>query len=673
MGWTIQIQIVRDRPLSGDERQRLAAHVRGSKLQRQGYGFAVAPADQPGGVVAVGGGKLARSPDPDQDPGAARLYRALTELRALIDGATLEVADDLHLVGWDGAAYQLVDNPDQELTPAPGDRSSWLAVPPVRARKPAAPRPPPRGALPAPVEEALAVLAAGGEPQLPGYDDQQARALVPALFAALTRAGKARDHRRTGDLHRILARLPGDPVVDHALEPRLATGAGGRAVAEAMARVADPGRYRDRLLAIWFGRQPGQGADDFWSRMWPTLEAAAARDAELVRRLGESLIDADLDAWRELGRRNYLTIRVLGAAPGGTPWLVHKRRRERSEKIKHGTGPLLDAIAAGRQPAVVPTLLLELARPGTDRDGLLRGLAGIDDPRVLPILERALATDQYTRVIAGALIGVAGAPVDAILERLDRHVDPLVRIRAAQGLVARRGEAELPRLLAAVAAAAAAGAWQREHGVGTWSSEQLGEPERALRECPHQAIRTATWPEQLAALEVPAAAGPVEPMAAWSRTRSLNPDVRRDAIESAHAAALAARDRSRVLALVLAERWHDAVLRRADVPLYTMQTSCSRVHVAGRWSSWIKLARLPFDPMYKYTSVTWDHLTRHIGEVAAQVVPPELADLTSEAGFAAALAAVPDQRLRFTAGEVADWDRQEQALAAPVGAARAAG
>ncbi|NJO12603.1 MAG: hypothetical protein HC872_03115 [Gammaproteobacteria bacterium] len=162
-------------------------------------------------------------------------------------------------------------------------------------------------------------------------------------------------------------------------------------------------------------------------------------------------------------------------------------------------------------------------------------------------------------------------------------------------------------------------------------------------------------------MTVPAAAGPVEPMNAWARMRSLNPDVRRDAIELAHELALNSRDPSVILALVAAERFHAAVLERADVSQYTVRGGCSRVHVTNYWSSWSKLARLPFDPMYKYTHVTWNHLAAHAAEVAPQQVPPELADLTTVEAIKAVVAALPDQRLRFAPDELACWDAEEQA------------
>ncbi len=163
MGWTIQIQLVRDRPLSRAERKALLGHVRAFKLSRgsEGYAFAVAPSDAAGGVVARCVGKLARSADPDEDRDAARLYEALTMLRALIPDAAIELADDLHLVGWDGERYTLVENPDQELTPAPRDRSTWLEVPPPRA--PRAPRRPVRTAEDGKVAPSGQTLGSSGD------------------------------------------------------------------------------------------------------------------------------------------------------------------------------------------------------------------------------------------------------------------------------------------------------------------------------------------------------------------------------------------------------------------------------------------------------------------------------------------------------------------------------
>ena len=261
-----------------------------------------------------------------------------------------------------------------------------------------------------------------------------------------------------------------------------------------------------------------------------------------------------------------------------------------------------------------------------------------------------------------ALFNVDGDRAEALLDKLGGSADPLVRIRAAQGLVASRGHEAIPRLLAAAADAAASGAWRREHSVGGWANEQLRKPQDALTTPPFETRRTGRWPKELETMTVPAAAGAVEPMNTWARMRSPNPDVRRDAIEAAHELALTARDPSVILALVAAERFHAAVLARADVSQYTVRGSCSRVNVTNYWSSWIKLARIPFDPMYKYTYVTWNHLAAHAAEVAPQQVPPELADLLTIEAVEVAAAAIPDQRLRFTSAELAAWDAEEQAV-----------
>src|SRR6185295_1109118 len=98
MGWTVHIQIVRDRPLTPWERKTLTQHVREFKLSRssEGYAFEVAPSEAPGGVIASCLGKLARSADPEEDDDAARLYQALATLRTLFPDATIEVGDDYH-------------------------------------------------------------------------------------------------------------------------------------------------------------------------------------------------------------------------------------------------------------------------------------------------------------------------------------------------------------------------------------------------------------------------------------------------------------------------------------------------------------------------------------------------------------------------------------------------
>ena len=225
MGWTVHIQVVRDRPLSPAERKTLAAHVRAFKLSRrsEGYAFSVAPPEAAGGVVATCDGKLARSADPAEDADAARLYEALSGLRTLLPerdrGGRRRPPP--------GRLGRRALHAGPESRPGADPRAArpvglvaGAAAPRATAAPPAATPAPTRGGLPAPFEAALAELAERRTPVVPAVTDDEARALVPLLFAAMTRADKARDGRRSADLGTLLDHLPADVVADLGVEPR---------------------------------------------------------------------------------------------------------------------------------------------------------------------------------------------------------------------------------------------------------------------------------------------------------------------------------------------------------------------------------------------------------------------------------------------------------------------
>lgn len=668
MGWTIRFQVVRDRPLAAVELTALRSHVRRFRTteRSKGYGFAVAPKGAAAGVIAMGGGKLARSADPGEDEDAARLYAALTELRTLIVDSKIEISDDFHLVGWNGDRVDLVRDPDQELTPAPGDLTDWIQIPAPRAPRKAAKAaatPLDDLQLPPDLVAAFTEILTGSTPTLPDYTDDDARAAAAAVLSAITRAHKPKERDRAlCDALEALARvLPPRAVVLAGLtSPRPIGDAEASTIGEALARLPDLVDVRDRIVELWLGPPPARDPHGLWDRLSHYVLRPAMRDSVVVARLGDDLDQANFDD-RALQRRHFQTRTCLARVRDGVIRLIRRRRNDR-ERPRTYMGPLLvESIAEQGFSEAVPTLLLELSRSDSDRDAILVSLARFDDPRVLPILERALATDQYTRQIATALLQVASVRATELLEQLLTHDDPLVQIRAAQGLVARRGAQAVPLLVAAIAHARAAGIWRYEYPPGGWNSEQLRCPEDGLK-APW--ILRNTWPA-LGTVNLDVSDPEVEPSSATARMRSANPDVRRDAIELAHEAALAARDATSILRLVYAERLHRALCDRAGVPYTTPSGSCSRVNITTYWSEtgWRKMAKIPFDPMYKYDSVTWTWLDQHAAEAAPQVIPAELSDVPSLDAAIAAAAATPDRRLRFTAEELAMWDEDERRIA----------
>lgn len=663
MGWTVTIQLVRDRALDRAELTRLRAHVRSSGLARDGYGFAVAPAGG-AGVIAIAGGKLARSPDPEHDEAAARLFAALTELHGLFDGARLELADDWHLIGWDGEAVTLVQDPDQELTDPPADRTGWLAVPAPRKApaKPRAKKAVASGLSPA-LDEALAAVRAGGQPgDLSGVGPDEATALLRAIAKAAR--GKTTDHDLRAALRGVAKHVAARTIVDAALATiTLMDTDAATAVADAMERMPDRAVVREAAIAAWRSPPPAD-AERRWDAIGWALLLPLAHDPWVIAQLGDEHDAADRDE-RSTWRRNYNVERVLAVSPDGVKRLVRRRRRDRATLQRPLTPGLLSYLAGERFEVAVPTLLLELAS-FTDRDEVTLALARYGEARFLPVLQRMLATDQYTRIVAEALQSIPGDEAAAMQAGLAEHDDPLVRIRAAQGLVMRRGAEAAPALIDAVRSARAMGIWRYRHPPGTWSNEQLRAPADGL--APPFRHR-GTWPE-LGGVDL--GAEPEGPVAAATVERMLsrNPDIRRDAIELTHEAAIAARDGRGALTLARAERLHRALCDVARVPMTTGAGSCSRVNVTGYWSSpvWRKVAKIPFDPAYKYDHVTWNWLEAHVREHVEQVVAAPFADLGDDDAARARATASGVRPLTFARSEGEAWDAREAAVAAVDGA-----
>lgn len=657
MGWTISIQLVRDRALGRTEVARLRKHVRASGLTRAGYAFWVAP---PGstGVIAVAGGKLARTPDPDEDADAAKLFVALTELHGLFADARLELADDLHLVGWDGTEVTLVRDPDQELTPAPRDTTAWSRVPAPRSAVPKPPKAPasPARALPKPLGDALAAVCAGGVPE-----DLSAvpRDVVAALLREIARAstGKHEDPARRTALMTVATHIPAPAIVAAALGDVRLLETATAAVEHAMSRWPERATVREAVLAAWRLPPPAKSPEVRWDAIGWALLMPLADDPWIIAQLGDEHDVADLDA-RATWRRCYNRERVLARTPGGVRRLIGRRRRDRETRPL--TPGLLSYLAGERFEVAISTLHIELA-VSKDRDEVALALARYRDPQFLPLLQRMLATDQYTRVVAQALHDIDTVEATEMLRALCDHADPLVRIRAAQGVVLRTGLEAASLLIDAVRSAHAMGIWRHVHPPGGWGNEQLRSPADALAK-PWR--HGGAWPD-VSNIEL-GAAPPADGLAAAAIDRMLspNPDIRRDAIELAHEQAILARDARGALTLARAERLHHALCEAAGLSPTTDAGMCSRVNVLNFWSSpmWRKQLKIPFDPMYKFDHVTWNWLEAHAGEHVEQHLAPALIDVHDEPSAKARAAAFALRPLTFRRSEWESWNAREAAL-----------
>ena len=541
MGWSVYVQIVRDKPLTAAERKKLAAHAKKFELSEhsEGYVFRVAPEDAPGGVIAMALGKWGREPDPEEDDDAARMYAALTELRTLFRRAKLEVADDYNFVGWDGEAYGIVDEPDQKMTKAPKQLSAWIEVP--APRPPPKPKPKSRGSLDARLEAALA-----GAPM--------DATVVELAFEALERG------THLEQIEKLLAACSAAVIVDVGLSTRWFASAASKAIGDATARLDNLDRVRHRLVQLWF--ETPAVADWSVRAQREHVMTPAMRDRHVVAELGGALVRADLDSSRaeQLHRE---MIGLLVKSERGLPYAIYRRRIDR-ETPQRLSDWLLHEIVTSERREILPTLAIELGRRGAARDELLLAMRYVDDPRKLGLLERALETDQYTRSVTRALWYQTDSRADELLRRLSAHIDPLVRILAAQGLVARHGDDAVPVLLAAVAHAKAAGIWEQRRPPG-WSSTAY-----ALEDVRRQPLPVrGSWPASATTAPLPEVDG-VPLMWAPERMQSTNPDVRRDTIEIARTRAVDADDRSQLELLRAAERRHVEMCEQADVAMTSL-------------------------------------------------------------------------------------------------------
>src|SRR5690349_7286534 len=105
-----------------------------------------------------------------------------------------------------------------------------------------------------------------------------------------------------------------------------------------------------------------------WSHMGYYLMQPAMRDREVVTALGAALMSADFEN-RRTARRSTKMMDLLAATADGLPHVIARRRADRAAG---GTvflsGALLSTIERVERSEVLPTLVLELARRGVDRD-----------------------------------------------------------------------------------------------------------------------------------------------------------------------------------------------------------------------------------------------------------------------------------------------------------------
>jgi|GEM_PF-5249385 len=100
MSWNVYFRATREAAAVPEELDALARHSRSIHKRLHDYDLVLAISDVDDGVLAHG--HVERYYDPD-DADVRLLLDALTQLRGIVEGATVEVWDDYGLIGWNGS------------------------------------------------------------------------------------------------------------------------------------------------------------------------------------------------------------------------------------------------------------------------------------------------------------------------------------------------------------------------------------------------------------------------------------------------------------------------------------------------------------------------------------------------------------------------------------------
>lgn len=122
MSWNVYYRLLRETPAEPAELDALARHSRQVHKALHDYDLILSTEARTDQVLAHG--HVERYYDPD-DADVRTLLDALTALRGIVDRATLEVWDDLELIGWSArsAAFDFMGQSDVQRfsPPSPGD------------------------------------------------------------------------------------------------------------------------------------------------------------------------------------------------------------------------------------------------------------------------------------------------------------------------------------------------------------------------------------------------------------------------------------------------------------------------------------------------------------------------------------------------------------------------
>jgi HEAT repeat protein/outer membrane protein assembly factor BamB len=229
---------------------------------------------------------------------------------------------------------------------------------------------------------------------------------------------------------------------------------------------------------------------------------------KLVHQLGSSSFAEREAASKKLGGRGTAALPFLRKALETGDAEVERRARDCIEEIENGPGPQLPMAAArllaARKPAgAIPVLLayVPFAEDDQVEEEILATLLALVPPKgpLDAALTSALGDAAPTRRGAAArVVGERGDETQrAAVRRLLTDPDPLVRFRAARGLLAARDRQAVPTLLDLLTEAPAPLAWQAEEVLFRLAADKapaltLGDGKAdARRQC--RAAWTAWW------------------------------------------------------------------------------------------------------------------------------------------------------------------------------------
>ncbi len=259
----------------------------------------------------------------------------------------------------------------------------------------------------------------------------------------------------------------------------------------------------------------GPALVEFFRKRVPA-EVTPDRLAALVRQLGDDdfdVRDRASAALRALGAR---ALPALRRAAGDPDAEVKRRAEDCLAAVTDGAAAARTAaaarlLAARKPPGAAAALLayLPFAEDEAAADELLSALVVVGAPggKVDPIIGAALSDPEPARRAAAALLlGRHGSGEQrAAVRRLLADADPVLRLRAAQGLLAGREKAAVPPLLALFGEAPPEVARQAEDLLRRAAGEAA--PAAGLGEGPEQRARCRDawerwWKGQEAALDL---------------------------------------------------------------------------------------------------------------------------------------------------------------------------